>query len=250
MWVFRATEPAKRGAVVRGLFVTGTDTGVGKTAVAVAIVRALVAAGRSVGVYKPAASGHHRADEPGADARALWEAAGRPLAPQDVCPQSFAAPIAPHRSARLEGRRVDERLLRDGLAVWRKRSDVVVVEGAGGLCSPLGDATLGADLAADLGLPLVIVDAARLGAIGRTLATVRAARAAGLIVAACVLSATTPPDGAVADPAGDAAIARDSLEDLRRLLPGMTLALLPHATPAFAPAVDWWQLAGGPASAG
>lgn len=242
--------PASLAIPSRGLFVTGTDTGVGKTAVAVAIVRALVAAGHVVGVYKPVASGASRADEPGADARALWEAAGRPLGPERVCPQSFAAPIAPHRSARLEGRRVDERLLRDGFAVWRGRSDLVVVEGAGGLCSPLGEATLGVDLAADLGLPLVIVDAARLGAIGRTLATVRAARAAGLTVGACVLSATTPPAGAPADPAGDAAIARDSLEDLRRLLPGMTLALLPHAARAVAPAVDWWHVAGCRASAG
>jgi dethiobiotin synthetase len=220
----------------RGLFVTGTDTDVGKTAVACAIARQLVAAGTRVGVYKPAASG---AGTAAPDVVRLWEAAGRPLTPAQVCPQSFAAPIAPPRSARAEGRVVDERLLRDGLEPWWTASDIVVVEGAGGLFSPLGDTLLNADLARELGLPLVVVDAARLGAIGRTLATVTAARASGLTVAAVVLSHTQPLTGSLADPASAASIARDSAADLAARLAPLPVAVLAHDAARIDPAIDF-----------
>ena len=119
-----------------GLFVVGTDTDVGKTQVAAAIVRSLRAAGRRVGVYKPVASGCGAATAQGSDPRMLWDAAGRPLEPADVCPQTFAAAIAPVAAARAEGRRVDEGLLRTGLDRWRTVSDLVIIEGAGG-CSRL-----------------------------------------------------------------------------------------------------------------
>lgn len=224
----------------RGLFVTGTDTDVGKTAVACAIARQLVAARRRVGVYKPAASGGGAAAP---DVMRLWEAAGRPLTPAQVCPQSFAAPIAPPRSARAEGRVVDERLLRDGLAPWWAASDIVVVEGAGGLFSPLGDTLLNADLARQLGLPLVVVDAARLGAIGRTLATVTAARASGLAVAAVVLSQPQPLTGSLADPASSASIARDSAADLAARLAPLPVAVLAHEAARIDPTIDWLGIA-------
>ena len=107
-----------------GLFITGTDTGVGKTYVAALIARSLVASGRRVGVYKPAASGCIR-DAHGClvsdDAVALWEAAGRPSDLEHVCPQRFAAPLAPHLAARGEGREIDANLLRSGLDYWRSR---------------------------------------------------------------------------------------------------------------------------------
>jgi len=160
------------------LFVTGTGTGVGKTHVAVMIARALVAQGRKVGVYKPAASGCTRAAH-GAltsdDAVALWDAAGRPGPLEKVCPQLFAAPLAPHLAARAEGREIDLELLRLGLDYWRPRSDVIVVEGAGGLFSPLGDDLLNIDLALAWGFPLVVVAANQLGAIHATLATLHGA---------------------------------------------------------------------------
>ncbi|MFN5757756.1 MAG: dethiobiotin synthase [Planctomycetia bacterium] len=220
----------------RGLFVTGTDTDVGKTAVACAIARQLVAAGKRVGVYKPVASG---AGPAASDVMRLWEAAGRPLTPAQVCPQSFAAPIAPPRSARAEGRAVDERLLRDGLEPWWAASDIVVVEGAGGLFSPLGDTLLNVDLARQLGLPLVVVDAARLGAIGRTLTTVTAARASGLAVAAVVLSHTQPLTGRLADPASIASIAHDSAADLAARLAPLPVAVLAHDAARIDPVIEW-----------
>jgi dethiobiotin synthetase len=229
-----------------GLFVTGTDTGVGKTAVAVALVRGLlqdtIRPGLRVGVYKPVASGVLRGDAEGDVAR-LWEAAGRPLSTEAVCPQMFAAMASPPRSARIEGRRVDERLLRSGFETWRHASDIVVVEGAGGLFTPLGDTTLNADLARDLGLPLVVVDAARLGTIGRTLAVVRAARAEGLRVAAVVLSQVEPCEERQDDLVSPWAIARDSAADLADRLRPVPVTMLAHHAAAIEPAVDWLALA-------
>jgi dethiobiotin synthetase len=184
-----------------GLFVTGTDTGVGKTHVAAIIARALKRESREVGVYKPAASGCSR-DAHGTltseDAQQLWDAAGRPGELNRVCPQKFAAPLAPHLAARAEGKEVDAPLLRRGFDYWRERCEAVIVEGAGGLFSPLGDALYNADLAADLGLPLVVVAANRIGTIHATLATLLAARTfrnGALSVAAVVLNDAAPDDG-------------------------------------------------------
>jgi len=160
-----------------GLFITGTDTEVGKTYVAALIARSLRAAGRRVGVYKPAASGCREVEGELAadDAVLLWEAAGRPGELDRVCPQRFRAALAPHLAAREEGKELDPDLLRTGIEYWRARSDVVVVEGAGGLMSPLGDDEYVADLANDLGFPLVIVARNSLGTINHTLQTLIAA---------------------------------------------------------------------------
>ena len=103
-----------------GLFVTGTDTEIGKTYVSSIIVRDLVKAGHRVGVYKPLASdcvsdGHNIVSE---DAAFLWEAAGRPLDLEKVCPQRFKAPLSPHLAAQAEGREVDAELVRTGLDAW------------------------------------------------------------------------------------------------------------------------------------
>jgi dethiobiotin synthetase len=162
-----------------GLFITGTDTGVGKTYVATRIAAALVQRGYRVGVYKPAASGCVRRGRQllSEDAAALWEAAGKPGRLAAVCPQRFAAPLAPHLAARAVGRQIDRDLLRRGLDYWRRRSDVVLVEGAGGLMSPLSEADYVADLAAEFGLPLVVVVANQLGAINQTLQTLITAAA-------------------------------------------------------------------------
>ena len=110
-----------------GLFITGTDTEVGKTYVATLVVKSLVAAGHKVGVYKPAASdcvsdGNQLIAE---DALALWDAAGRPLGIDQVCPQRFRAPIAPHLSAKSEGKQVDPELLRSGISAWADQLSLI-----------------------------------------------------------------------------------------------------------------------------
>ena len=222
-----------------GLFVTGTDTDVGKTAVAAVIARQLVAEGRRVGVYKPVASGVTTA---ASDARRLWEAADEPLTIEQVCPQAFTAPLSPPRAAQAEGRRVDDALLRTGIEPWHAASDIVIVEGAGGLFSPASDRSLNVDLARDLGLPLVIVDAVRLGVIGRTLMAVTAARAAGLVVAAVVLSHTQLLQGPDDDPASERRIATDSGLDLTRRLDGVSVGVLAHAATQIVPGIDWLTL--------
>ena len=188
----------------RGLFVVGTDTGVGKTYVAARIASQLVREGLRVGVYKPAASGCERDGDPllSEDAVLLWQAAGKPGELEAVCPQRFAAPLAPHLAARAEGKEINPRLLRSGLDYWRKRSDIVIVEGAGGIMSPLGDNEYVIDLAAEFGYPLVIVAPNRIGVINAALLTLMAAatRCPALPIAALVLNDVLPPEAASTDP--------------------------------------------------
>ncbi len=151
-----------------------------------------------VGVYKPVASGCRREGNEliSDDALALWEAAGRPGTLAEVCPQRFAAPLAPHLAARAEGKRVDAELLRRGLEVWQARSDVVLVEGVGGLMSPLSDEDYVADLAAECKYPLIVVarNAAQ-APINQTLQTliVAATFRHGLPIAGVVLNRPAPP---------------------------------------------------------
>ena len=105
--------------MTRGLFITGTNTSVGKTQISALIAQVLVAQGHRVGVYKPVASGCKREgpDLVAEDAVKLWKAAGQPGTLDEVCPQRFAAPLAPSLAAEIEGKSVDSHLLRTGLEV-------------------------------------------------------------------------------------------------------------------------------------
>lgn len=160
----------------RGLFVTGTDTEVGKTYVASLLAKSLVSAGHTVGVYKPAASGGRT--EQGLcvcdDAIHLWTAAGKPGSIHDVCPQMFELPVAPHLAAIAEGKSIDEALLTDGLEKWTGKCDIVIVEGAGGWLSPISRKLYIADIAERIGYRVLIVTANRLGTINQTLQTEQA----------------------------------------------------------------------------
>ena len=222
-----------------GLFVTGTDTGVGKTYVASLIARALRAEGRRVGVYKPAASGCRRVDDTLLcdDAIRLWEAAGRPGDLERVAPQRFQAALAPHLAARQEGRRLDSGLLRAGIEYWQARSEVIVVEGAGGLMSPLGEEEYVADLAYDLGFPLLVVTRNVLGTINQTLQTLIAGAAfrEGLPIAGVVLNHAAPPSN-------DASTATNRQELAARCGPPV-LAGVAWGAEQFDTAVDWFGLA-------
>ena len=226
---------------VPGLFITGTDTGVGKTYIAALIARLLAKTGRCVGVYKPAASGC-AADAQGRlvsdDAVALWESAGRPGDLEHVCPQRFSAPLAPHLAARAEGRTIDATLLRTGLDYWRQRSDIVLIEGAGGLMSPLGDEEYVADLALGFGFPLVVISRNVLGTINATLQTLFTARAyrGGLSVAGVVLNQPHPPA------ADDISIASNPGEIAARSTAPL-LATVEFGAKEFAVELDWWKLA-------
>lgn len=156
------------------LFVTGTGTEVGKTYVAALVARGLRALGKRVGVYKPVASGC--ADGRSEDAELLWRAAGQPLTLDQVCPLRFAAPLAPHLAAQVEGASYTPEQLLAGVEPWRGACDLLLVEGAGGLMSPLASGEFyNADLADALGARLIVVAANRLGVIHDTLATLLAA---------------------------------------------------------------------------
>jgi dethiobiotin synthetase len=221
-----------------GLFITGTDTGVGKTYVACLIARTLRARGLRVGVYKPAASGCRREGDTlvSDDALALWQAAGQPGELQRVCPQRFAAPLAPHLAARAEGREVDELLLVDGLAYWQVQSDIVLVEGAGGFMSPLSEDQYVADLALELGFPLVVVTRNALGTIHQTLCTLIAA--AGFItlpIAGVVLNRPNPPD--------DDASVEHNRRELEARCVAPVLAEVLHGAAEFDAPLDWLALA-------
>lgn len=224
-----------------GIFITGTSTGVGKSHVGAMIARALVQADARVGVYKPVESGcTHDGDAPvAADARRLWQAAGQPGQLRRVCPQRFEAPLAPPQAAALEGHQVDAGLLRSGLGYWRQCSDVVLVEGAGGLMSPLSEADYNVDLARDLGLPLLIVAANELGTINATLQTLITARALAphLAIAGVVLNQALerPQDQSTASNAAE----------LARRCDAPLLAAVGHGQQAFDTNVDWLALARG-----
>jgi dethiobiotin synthetase len=225
---------------IPGLFVTGTDTSVGKTYVGALMARSLMAGGHRVGVYKPAASGCQR--EGGQlvsdDALALWNAAGRPGDLDRVCPQRFAAPLAPHLAARDEGKQLDADLLRRGLDYWRERSEIILVEGAGGLMSPLGEDQYVADLAAEFGFPLVVVSRNVLGTINQTLQTLIASAAfrQAIPVAGVLLNHSSPP---LAD---DVSLATNRRELAARCTVPI-LAEVAWGANHFDVAVDWFALA-------
>ena len=223
---------------VSGLFITGTSTEVGKTHVAAMIARALVAAGRRVGVYKPVASGcrEENGERIADDAVQLWDAAGRPGELDRVCPQRFLAPLAPPRAAALEGRLVDAMLLRSGVEYWAASSDVVLVEGAGGLMSPLSDEDYNLDLAAAFGFPLVVVAANELGVINAALQTLITARAKapGLPIAGVVLNQT-------ARRADDASLATNA-EELAARCDAPLLTTVSHGHADFSERVDWMAI--------
>lgn len=200
-----STEPPVAGSesMPTTVFVSGTDTDVGKTYCAAAIARRLVHSGVPVGVYKPVASGCRRQVEGwiADDARLLWLAAGRPRTLRDVCPQCFEAALAPPEAARLAGSRVDPERLRGGAVAWQQGGfEVLLIEGAGGLFSPIAEGVLNIDLVAQFpGARLVIVAANRLGAIHQVVATCEAAMARGVTPTAILLSRC----GSVEEPAAD-----------------------------------------------
>ncbi len=182
--------------MARGFFITGTDTNVGKTTVTAAWARELVKTGQKVGIYKPVASGcaiNPCGQLVSDDAQQLWEAADRPLSLNQVCPQRFIAPLAPYLAAAAEGKKIDDALLMQGLEAWRTWADVTLVEGAGGLFSPLTEQHTVLDYARQLQWPMIIVAVNRIGVIHQVLSTLTAARAIApeLTIAGVILNRTS-----------------------------------------------------------
>ena len=171
---------------MRGLFVTGTDTGVGKTVLAAALAAALRADGVDVAAFKPVVTGLDEPEDGRPADHELLAAAAAARPADEVTPHRFGPAVSPHLAAELAGTTLDPAAL--VAAARGLPADVVVAEGVGGLLVPL---TLGytiRDFAVDLGWPVVVAARPGLGTINHSLLTVEAARAAGLDVRAVVLT--------------------------------------------------------------
>jgi dethiobiotin synthetase len=170
---------------LRGVFVTGTDTEVGKSVVAASICAALAAAGKRVAAFKPVVTGLDREPgELGRDHELLASVANAGQSPEDVAPYRFGPPVSPHLAAQLAGTTIEP----TELVAAAHEHELLVCEGVGGLLVPITTGYLVRDLAIDLHLPLVIASRPGLGTISHTLLTIEAARAGGLDVAAVVMT--------------------------------------------------------------
>jgi dethiobiotin synthetase len=186
--------------VPRKIFVTGTDTNVGKTWISCLLIRRLTESGNSTGAYKPACSGvitTSDGTEVWEDVRELAQACSTTVPDQRICPQTFRAPLAPNEAARAERRTVHDALLADGLAAWNGHCSHLVIEGAGGLFCPLSDQRTVLDLLLSLQTPdptpAVVVAANRLGVISHTRLTIHTLQQAGIPVAGIVLNQIAAP---------------------------------------------------------
>ncbi len=205
---------------VRGLFVTGTDTDVGKSVVAAATCAAAAAQGERATAFKPVVTGLDDAgDGWPADHELLAGVTGQ--APEEVTTRTFGPAASPHLAAELSQSPIDPATLLAAARSSAARADLLVCEGVGGLLVPLTRDYLVRDLAVDLGLPLVVVARPGLGTINHTLLTIEAARACGLPVAGIVM---TPW------PRAPDAVAVSNRETVQRLT-GVQVSALPATRP-------------------
>jgi len=196
---------------VGGYFVTGTDTGVGKTAIACALLHAFAQRGRRAVGMKPIAAG-------ASDAAGSWRnedvaaliAAGNVVPERSwINPYLFTLPVAPHIAAREEGVTIDLDAVDRSYARLRVAADIVIVEGVGGFLVPLTERDDTADLAIRLGLPVILVVGMRLGCLNHTLLTAEAIAARGLKLAGWVANRIDPR---MAKAAENVAALRERLE--------------------------------------
>jgi len=202
-------------------FVTGTDTGVGKTVIACALARAFAAAGERVAVMKPIASGAERTADGlrNADALALIRAANVPLTYAQVNPYCFEPAISPHIAAEEDNIEIDIGMIKAGLLALTASSDRVIVEGAGGWLAPVNARETMGDLARSLGIPAVLVVALRLGCLNHAELTWRAIASAGVGFAGWIANRASAPMEREAE----------NLATLTRRLRSPPLAIVPFA---------------------
>ena len=175
---------------MKGLFITGTDTGVGKTLVGAALAARLAAQGQRVRVRKPVESGCQGRFP--VDAATLAEAAGLGEPLNQICPWPLAAPLSPERASLLEGVTLNETDLVGACRAGVEAGDFLLVEGAGGFLSPLAPGVRNAELATALGLPVLLVVMDRLGCLNHAQLTVEAITTRHLTLAGVVLNHCSP----------------------------------------------------------
>lgn len=181
----------------QGYFVTGTDTGIGKTTVSCALLRAFAAQGHKVIGMKPIAAGVENGKW--LDVEQLLAASNVNVTRQQINPYAFAPPISPHLAAQQAGREIDLTVIQQAYQTLSAQADRVVVEGVGGFLVPVNQHQTGADLARALNLPVILVVGMRLGCLNHALLTAQAIKAAGLTLAGWVANCIDPQMLAVAE---------------------------------------------------
>jgi dethiobiotin synthetase len=183
-----------------GLFITGTDTGVGKTLIAAALARYLTERGMKVGVMKPVETGVADQEALGSDGQLLQWAADSQMPKENITPYRLQAPLSPAQAADREKVRIEPSRLIALAHRMAEEHDFMIIEGAGGLMVPLSGGMLIADLVRELRYPLLIVSRPQLGTINHTLLTIYAARTMELPLAGFVINGMpADPDEAAAD---------------------------------------------------
>jgi dethiobiotin synthetase len=173
-----------------GYFVTGTDTGVGKTRVSCVLLHAFAAAGKTAVGMKPVAAGCENGAWP--DVELLAAASSVSVGREHINPYALVPPIAPHIAASRAGVEIDLEVIRQAYLELRKRADIVIVEGAGGFLVPLNDREDMAAMVQALDLPVLLVVGMRLGCINHALLTAHAVRAAQVPLAGWVANRIDP----------------------------------------------------------
>lgn len=181
-------------ARTRGVFLTGTDTEVGKTVVATALVRSLVQAGHRIAVMKPIAAGAELTPSglQNSDATALMAAANVPASYETVNPYCLELPASPHIAAANGGISIKLARIIQAFGLLTRSSDLVVVEGAGGWYAPINESETMADVAAALDVPVILVVGLRLGCLNHALLTAEAIEARGLTCAGWIANHLQP----------------------------------------------------------
>ena len=189
-----------------GLFITGTDTGVGKTLVSAGIIQALKASHRRPGAMKPIATSATRGALGlllSSDTRILSEALGPEIPFERITPIVLEGEVAPSVAIRLAQSPIRSSHVYDqtdqALAWWSERADVMIVEGVGGLLCPITADAFVADLAIALDYPLIVVARRGLGTLNHTLLTIEAARTRGLRIAGVILNGSEPSSHSLAE---------------------------------------------------
>ena len=198
-------------------FITGTDTGVGKTLISCALLRGFTAQGKRVVGMKPVAAGCDDRDQ-NEDVRQLRAASNILASGGQINPYCFAQAVAPHLAARFVGVRINFARILESFSELNAQADGVIVEGAGGFRVPLNEEQDSADLAVQLGLPIILVVGMRLGCLNHALLTVEAIAARGLTLAGWV--ANVPEEGMV--------MLDENIAALRQRIHAPLLGIVPH----------------------
>lgn len=181
----------------KGFFVTGTDTGIGKTTVSCALLHAFAAQGKKVAGMKPIVAGSENGQWN--DVEQLLAASNVNVTRQQINPYAFDPPISPHLAAQQLGVKIDLSVIHKSYHKLSTIADLVIVEGAGGFLVPINERQNGMDLAKTLNLPLILVVGMRLGCLNHALLTAQAIQANGLTLAGWVANCIDPQMSVVAE---------------------------------------------------